>query len=169
MLEVNKYTPRDRRIDVALLAVGGGAVLYLLNRSRTQRASSRFVDLWELQDPGAMQRAQALGLVHPSEVEAIISAGRVPAIAGAIQRLLDAPADWSHWDKEAQAVGAVMRPTYPETLLFVTMFYQQAAMPVGVFMLDFMDPEGIFGDQVLLARTVRHIEQQRERARRAHA
>lgn len=168
MLKVNKYTPRDRRIDVGLVVGGGLLAGWLLYRTSTDRAAARFGNLWELQDPGAMQRAAGSGLVYPSEVQHVIDTGAVPSINAAIDRLLDAPADWSHWDEEAQAVGAVMRATYPETLLFASMFQQRVGVAPGVFMLQFMDPEGWFGDQQLLAAVVRHVERQRGVASATH-
>lgn len=141
------------------------AVVYGLYKlfapSRDEREAARFPDLWELNEPRALQIAAHKGLVSIDEVQRVAATGGSERIAQAIAQLLDAPANWYAWDDDERAViAAVMRPTYAEQLLFASTWTATVGGTVGGFILGFMSPRDE-DDARYLATIVRHVERLR--------
>lgn len=140
------------------------AVIYGLYKlfapSRDEREAARFPDLWELNEPRALQIAATKGLVSIDDVQQV-NVARGAAIAQAIAQLIDAPANWYAWDDDERAViAAVMRPTYAEQLLFASTWTATVGGTVGGFILGFMSPRDE-DDARYLATIVRHVERLR--------
>ena len=140
------------------------AVIYGLYKlfapSRDERDAARFPDLWELNEPRALQIAATNGLVSINDVQQV-NVARGAAIAQAIAQLIDAPANWYAWDDDERAViAAVMRPTYAEQLLFASTWTATVGGTVGGFILGFMSPRDE-DDARYLATIVRHVERLR--------
>lgn len=166
MLEVDKYSPRDRRIDVGLIAASAavvGLVIYAASDSDEEDQAETFGEVWELMDPNALTVAMQRGLVYPSEVQHVIDSGRVENVSAAVLLLQGAPGAFN--DSERDTLAACMRPTYPELLLFAATFTVEEGLSPGAFILDYMDPED---DTPTMAAIVRHVKKLRKAAADAH-
>lgn len=119
--------------------------------------ANRFRDLWEVWDASPSLTASRKGLVTPSQMQQAAQNAR--QIGLAIHALANAPANWYAWDdNEREAVGAVMRATYPEQLLFGDLFKVTKGTTVGAFLRSFMSPSS---DAEWLGAIVRHVEKLR--------
>lgn len=152
---VQKYTAAERRKDIGAAVLGAvllGGILYMVSDSKEEREAAAFPDLWELMSPNALTEALRNGAVRQADVQYVISSGRAVHIRTAIALLVNAPGILD--DSERAVLGAVMRPTYPELLLFNSMFNAQEQMSPGAFILGFMNADS---DEASFAAIVRYV------------
>jgi len=164
-VNVRSYTPKDRRIDTALIVGGlivGGLAIYYTRRDKEEQQAARFLDVWELMEPDALMIANRERLVYPYEIQRL--APRVPIVDNMV-RWLGEDAAGTLNDREDLALAACMRPTYAELLLFTQRFVQAYALSPGAYMLTFMDPDN---DASVLAAIVRHVDNLRARNAQTH-
>lgn len=154
MASVQRYTAADRRKDVGFGALGVVALvglIWLVSDDQEERDADQFVDLWELGDPDALSYALEHGKVRQADVQHVVST-RALQVQQAVDLLAQAHDILD--DDERDVLEACMRPTYPELLLFTSMFSAQEGISPGAFMRTFMDPDD---DTSILAEITRHV------------
>lgn len=152
--------------DILFVAIAGVLIFVAVKMFRPdpetaedqeENDANRFREVWELWDPSPSLTASRKGLVTPSQMQE--AAKNAEQIGLAIHALSSAPANWAMWDDdERAAVGAVMRGTYPEQLLFGDLFKVTKGTTVGAFLRSFMSPSS---DPEWLGAIVHHIEKLR--------